>query len=118
MESLSIRTRLHVQPPGEEVRPIDLEVTGPALYQGPRPSGALVDAPLYECFIRFPGVIPDGFVRRNYSTLETLLGALSSAEAFCYEFQKKGGKFYRAMADDENCPDLSEPIRLKDFFRL
>src|SRR5689334_17097050 len=95
MESLPLRTRLYLQPRDAEVRASDLEIVGPSLYQGPRPPGAASHAPLYECVARFPGVLPeDGFVRRGYSTLEAMLGVISSTEAFCREFQKAGGRIY------------------------
>lgn len=114
-----LRTRLFLKLPSGELRPADLEVEWPTLYAGPgKPAGAK-NAPLYQSVARFPGVLPEaGFSNRSYSTLEAMLGVLASAKAFCKEFEKGGGRIYGAMADDENVPDLEEPIKLKDFFSL
>jgi hypothetical protein len=114
-----LRTRLFLQAPGESIQPSDLQVSSPTPFRGELPKTIPAGAVLFECSASFPGVLPEGgFKRSSYSNLEALLGVLSSTEEFCKRYQKSGGKIYRAMANDENVPDASGPIRLKDFFSL
>jgi hypothetical protein len=114
-----LRTRLFLKLPNGDLRPSDLEVDWPTVFDGPGKPAAMKNAPLYQSVARFPGVLPEGgFSNRGWSTLEALIGVLASTKSWCKEFEKSGGRIYGAMADDENVPDLEEPIKLKDFFSL
>lgn len=114
----TIKTRLFVIPPGGDLTPVYLEVDCPERFFGF--PGKPLDpdhAPVYQAIARFPGVLDaDEFSFRAWSTLEALIQLLGSVRQFWKDFEKSGGKIYAAMANDENVPDLSDPLKAKDFF--
>lgn len=113
-----LKARFFIQPQNSEITPVDLEIDWPERFYGfpgkPLPS----DYPArYQAVARFPGILEDGeFSVRHSTGLEALVQLMRSVRQFWKDFEKSGGKVYAAMADDENIPDLSDPLKAKDFF--
>jgi hypothetical protein len=116
----TLRTRLFLKFPDGELKPSDLEIVWPQRFMGfPGKPLAADHPPVYQAIAYFPGVLDaGGFSFRSRSTLEAVVGVMASVRAYWKEFEKAGGSVHLAMADDENRPDLSLKLRIKDFFWL
>lgn len=117
MNTLPLKRRLFLQPPGGKLTPTDLEIEGPLRFFGhPGRPLAADHFPIYQAIARCPGLLDaEGAACRSDSTLEALIGALTSVRQRWRDFDKDGGRIYGAMSDDENAPDLSVQIKAKDF---
>jgi hypothetical protein len=115
-----LRTRLFLKFPDGQLQPSDLEIELPQRFTGfPGKPLAAEHRPVYQAIAHFPGVLDaEGFAFRSWSTLEAMVGVMASVRAFWKDFEKAGGKVYLAMVDNEDAPNLEEPVRIKDFFVL
>ena len=115
-----LRTRLFLKFPDGQVKPSDLEIELPQRFTGfPGKPLAADHRPVFQTIAYFPGILDaEGFAFRSWSTLEAVLGVMASIRAFWKDFEKSGGKVFLAMVDDEDVPNLEEPLRAKDFFVL
>lgn len=115
-----LRTRLFLKSADGQLKPSDLEIELPQRFTGfPGKPLAADHQPVYQAIAYLPGVLDaEGFAFRARSTLEAMVGVMASVRAFWKDFEKAGGRVFMAMVDDEDVPNLEEPLRIKDFFVL